>query len=111
MVAIKGMKTQTDCKDCPFMATDGADELRSPMMCVALWATKHETKHCVGGRVLDDCPLVEVVTCKNCKYNDENVCTIDGCRITNDYFCVCVRRKDNEQTLEYTDQDTMMSAT
>ena len=70
MVAIKGMKTQTDCKDCPFMATDGADEneLNHSMMCVALWGMKHEVRHCVSGKVLDDCPLVEIVTCKNCKY-------------------------------------------
>ena len=68
MVAIKEMEMQTDCKKCPFMAIDGTDELRSPMMCVALWATKHEIKHCVEGRILDDCPLVEVITCKDCKY-------------------------------------------
>lgn len=60
MVALKGMELQTDCKKCPFMATDGADALLSPMMCIALWATKHEVKHCVQGKILDDCPLVEV---------------------------------------------------
>lgn len=59
MVAIKEMELQTDCQKCPLMATDGVDEL-SPMMCLALWATKHEVKHCVSGKVLDDCPLVEV---------------------------------------------------
>ena len=63
MVILKGMAPQTDCQKCPFMATDGADTL-SPMMCIALWATKHEVKHCVSGKVLDDCPLVEIVTCK-----------------------------------------------
>lgn len=88
MVVIKGMEMQTGCEKCPFMATDGADEL-SPMMCVALWGMKHEVRHCVSGKVLDDCPLVEVVTCKDCKYNDENVCTIDGCGIENNYFCDC----------------------
>ena len=97
MVAIKGMEMQTDCKKCPFMATDGTDEL-SPMMCVALWATKHEIKHCVEGRILDDCPLVEIVTCRDCKYNDENFCMIDDCRIAddiaNDYFCACASRKE-----------------
>ena len=115
MIAIKEMETQTDCKKCPFIATDGTDELRSPMMCIALWATKHEIKHCVEGRILDDCPLVEIVTCKDCKYNDENFCMIDDCRIAedivNDCFCACGRRKDNEQTLEYADQNTIMSAT
>ena len=93
MVAIKGIEIQTDCKKCPFMATDGTDELRNPMMCVALWATKHEIKHCVEGRILDDCPLVEVVACKDCKYNDENICTIDGCTVTDNYFCECAERR------------------
>ena len=71
MVIFKGMEPQTDCQKCPFMATDGADTL-SPMMCIALWATKHEVKHCTQGKVLDDCPLVEIVTCKDCKHNDEH---------------------------------------
>lgn len=56
MIAIKGMKLQTDCRKCPFMATDGTDTLLSPMMCIALWATKH----CTQGKILDDCPLVEI---------------------------------------------------
>lgn len=86
MVILKGMEPQTDCQKCPFMATDGADEL-SHMMCLALWATKHEVKHCVQGRILDDCPLEEIVTCKDCKYNDEGTCYIDGLRVRDDYFC------------------------
>ena len=85
MVAIKGMELQTDCQKCPFMATD----VLSPMMCLALWATKH----CIKGKILDDCPLVEIVTCKDCKYNDENVCTIDGCGIVDDYFCSSGERR------------------
>jgi len=43
------------------MGTDGnPKDLLSPMMCVAIWATTHEIKHCVGGKILDDCPLVEI---------------------------------------------------
>ena len=87
MVVLKDMEPQTDCQQCPFMATDGTDTLLSPMMCLALWATKHEVKHCVSGKILDDCPLVEIVTCKDCKYNDENTCYIDGLRVCDDYFC------------------------
>ena len=95
MVAIKGMEMQTDCKKCPFMATDSADEneLNHPMMCIALWGMKHEVRHCVSGKVIDDCPLVEVVTCKDCKHNDENVCIIDGCTVTDNYFCECAERR------------------
>ena len=97
MIAIKGMKTQTDCKKCPFMATDGTDELRSPMMCVALWATKHEIKHCVEGRILDDCPLVEVITCKDCKHNYKDTCDIDGLVVCDEYFCANGKRKEEEE--------------
>ena len=67
MVAIKGMELQTDCQKCPFMATDGTDALLSPMMCLALWATKH----CTQGKVLDDCPLVEIEECKVGKWIDK----------------------------------------
>lgn len=92
MVVIKGMELQTDCQKCPLMATDGADALLSPMMCVALWATKHEIKHCVQGKILDDCPLVEIVTCKDCKHwHDDGIMTTCDKNIGNgfprDYFC------------------------
>ena len=60
MVVLKGMEPQTDCRKCPFVASDGTDTLLSPMMCMALWATKH----CTQGEILDDCPLVEIVNCK-----------------------------------------------
>ena len=85
MIILKGMEPQTDCQKCPFMATDGADKL-SPMMCIALWATKH----CTQGKILDDCPLVEIITCKDCKHNDEDTCYIDG---LNDYFCSSGERR------------------
>jgi hypothetical protein len=71
MVTIKGLKKQTDCKKCPLMGKDGnPKDLFSPMMCVAIWATTHEIKHCVGGEILNDCPLVEIGTCKDCKHRD-----------------------------------------
>lgn len=61
MVAIKGMETPKDCKKCPLMGTDGnPKDLLNPMMCVAIWATTHEIKHCVEGKILDDCPLAEI---------------------------------------------------
>lgn len=93
MVILKGMAPQTDCQKCPFMATDGADEL-SPMMCIALWATKHEVKYCVQGEILNDCPLVEIVTCKDCKHNYEDTCDIDMLEVCDDYFCANGKRKE-----------------
>lgn len=65
MVGIKDMETPKDCKKCPLMGTDGAPkDFFKPMMCVAIWATKHEIKHCIDGKKRDDCPLVEIEECK-----------------------------------------------
>ena len=94
MVIFKGMEPQTDCRKCPFVALDGMDTLLSPMMCMALWATKHEVKHCTQGKILDDCPLVEIVTCKDCKHNDQDTCYIDGLGVRDDYFCSSGERKE-----------------
>lgn len=74
MIAIKGIEKQTDCKKCPLMGTDGdpKDPL-SPMMCIAIWATKREIKHCVEGKILDDCPLVDIITCGECNHCDQDI--------------------------------------
>lgn len=61
MVAIKGLKMPIECKKCRLMGTDGNPRYTvSPNMCIAIWAVTHETKHCVGGKILDECPLVEI---------------------------------------------------
>lgn len=61
MVAIKNMEMPTDCKKCTLMGTDGDPrDYLNPMMCIAIWAITHEIKHCVGGEIRDDCPLVEI---------------------------------------------------
>ena len=57
------MEMPKDCRMCPFMATDGIDTL-APMMCVVIWGKNHEKKHCIQGKVRDDCPLKEVPTGK-----------------------------------------------
>ena len=90
MVIFKGMEPQTDCQKCPFMATDGADKL-SPMMCIALWATKH----CTQGKILDDCPLEEIVTCKDCKHRKkvkDDYCEYTNMVMNDDEFCSSAER-------------------
>lgn len=98
MIAIKGMEKQTDCKKCPLMATDGLDKF-SPIMCAAIWAIKHEVKHCIGGKVLDDCPLVEIVTCKGCANYvkgalDEEICLRGHELIRENFYCADAERKE-----------------
>lgn len=70
MIAIKGLNMPIDCKKCPLMGTDGdpTRDILSPMMCIAIWATTHETKHCVSGKIRDDCPLVETEERKTGKW-------------------------------------------
>lgn len=105
MIAIKGMEKQTDCKKCNLMGTDGnPKDILSPMMCVAIWAIKHEVKHCIGGKVLDDCPLTEIITCENC--NNHGISKehpdIDGARYCSalhtytgyDFYCKDGERKE-----------------
>jgi hypothetical protein len=41
-----------------------------------------------------NCPLVEIVTCEDCKSNNDNTCTIDGCGIVDDYFCASAERRE-----------------
>ena len=99
MVILKGIEPQTDCQKCPFMATDVTDIL-SPMMCLILWATKHEVKHCVQGETLDDCPLEEIVTCKNCKHRKKvkddwgYYCEYTNMVMDDDEFCSSAERKE-----------------
>lgn len=70
MIAIKDMEMPTDCKKCSLMGTDGnPKDLLRPMMCVAIWATTHEIKHCVSGKIRDDCPLVEIEEPEDCVNN------------------------------------------
>ena len=104
MVIFKGMEPQTDCQKCPFVATDGADTLLRPrMMCMALWATKHEVKHCVKEKILDDCPLVEIEERKVGKWIDKEkimfpICSKCGLTSVEKYsFCPnCGSRMDEE---------------
>lgn len=100
MIAIKDMEITKDCKKCPLMGTDGIDTL-SPMMCIAIWATKHEKKHCVSGRVHDDCPLVEIGTCKDCNLyrpdqNKNMRCQVLDFYPNPDFYCAAFEKRGNE---------------
>ena len=78
MVAVKGMKMPESCSDCDFChghlcKRTGADVVANPK---------------------DNCPLIEIVTCKDCKHNSDNTCTIDCCGIADDYFCGIAERRE-----------------
>ena len=94
MIAIKEMDIPKRCEECKFCLRQRTNDYGSFGEC--LLQKNKRVNRLVWSRD-DNCPLVEVGTCKDCKYNDEKVCIIDGCRITviaNDYFCACARRKE-----------------
>ena len=75
------------------MAIDGADtSLLSHMM----WATKH----CTQGRILADCPLEEIVTCKDCKHRKKvkddwgYYCEYTNMVMDDDEFCSSGERNE-----------------
>lgn len=85
MIAIKGMEMPTSCKECMLNNVD------SP------WFALCRT---TGNNVIEykdsrhpNCPLVEIVTCKDCKYNYENSCDYDGWGVNDDYFCAKGERR------------------
>ena len=84
MIAIKGMEEMPSCcYECPYF--DDYCKLTSK------WERDTE-------QIRDaDCPLVEVVTCKDCKHNYENSCDLDGYGIDDDFYCANGERKENEK--------------
>lgn len=100
MIAIKDMEMPIDCKQCPLMGVDGSPrDPFSPMMCIAIWATKRERKHCVEGKILNDCPLVEIVTCKDCRNYvkgalDEEICLKGHELISESFYCADGERRE-----------------
>lgn len=81
MIAIKDMKKMPSCcYECPYF-----DDY-----CALTGKWERDTE-----QVRDkDCPLVEIVTCKDCKHNYENSCDFDGFGIDDDFFCAGGERKE-----------------
>ena len=104
MIAIKGMEEKpTNCKKCPLVGEDGNSKGPfKPMVCIPIWATTHEIKHCIGGRILEDCPLVDIVTCGECSHCDKKMvegieslwCMREYCATDEDYYCGSGERRE-----------------
>jgi len=83
MVAIKGMKMPENCIECLLFDDEYGD-------CNVMGETKADATE----ERAKNCPLVEIVTCKDCKHNSDNTCTIDCCGIADDYFCGIAERRE-----------------
>jgi hypothetical protein len=94
MIAIKGMEMPTKCSICPFNAYY---ENLGEYICE--YVGKIIDKDERWEKKLDDCPLVEIVTCKDCKHwHDDGIMTTCDKNIGNgflkDYYCADGKRRE-----------------
>jgi hypothetical protein len=83
MVAVKGMKMPKNCMECLLFDDEYGD-------CNIMG----EPKANMTEERAKNCPLVEIVTCEDCKFNDNNTCAIDGFGVADDYFCAGGKRRE-----------------
>ena len=89
MVEIKGMEIPKSCSQCKLCVEDKYADMTCVLLCEEWEENDYNENH------RDErCPLVEIVTCKDCKYNYENSCDFDGFGIDDDYFCAKAERKE-----------------
>lgn len=87
MVAVKGMKIPESCIDCPFVKAEGTKFFCSRIM-------KYIDKDNLGNKH-DDCPLVEIVTCKDCDNRcTGGLCTKHNITVTKDFYCADGERRE-----------------
>ena len=85
MVAIKGIDMPKECYRCPIM--DGEYGVCQIIGEPKVDMTEERAKNC---------PLVEIITCKDCRYNYENNCDMYGCKVIDEYFCAGAERREKE---------------
>ena len=85
MIAIKEMKMPNSCSECNLTTRKTWNYACSINL---------KDIDCTETKRPKDCPLVEIVTCKDCKHNDEGTCYIDGLGVRDDYFCSSGERKE-----------------
>jgi hypothetical protein len=109
MIAIKGMEMPDSCYDCHFAVDEETNDYGSFCKCGIL--EDYETINLLEHSKHHNCPLVEIVTCKDCKHrkkvhpdwkHDKKAevyfCTLQSdeyCyEVKDDYFCKDGERKE-----------------
>lgn len=92
MIAVKG-EMPKNCEECKFCINQKTNDYGSFGECLF----QKSRVNCLRSSRDDDCPLIEVVTCKDCKHNYEDTCDIDGLGVCDDYFCANGKRKEEEE--------------
>lgn len=92
MIAIKNMEMPDSCYDCHFAVDEESNDYGSFCKCGIL--NDYETINLLEHSKHLNCPLVEIITCKDCEHNDEGSCDMDGCGVTDDCYCYCAYRRE-----------------
>ncbi len=82
MIAIKGMEMPKSCSECPFKANDYVCGLLD----YAFSCNRFKERNY-------NCPLVEIVTCKDCKHNKNGVCPNYRHFVDDDFYCADAERR------------------
>ncbi len=88
MVAIKDMEMPKGCSKCPLHFFDPIEGLCCQMI------SEHidcKPKHDMDSR----CPLVEIITCKDCIHYDKELkeCMVNNIQCNDDFYCADAERR------------------
>jgi hypothetical protein len=97
MIGIKGMEMPNDCMECNFCNHIKSNDYGTYGDCVILG--DNERMNLLLHQKHSDCPLVEIVTCKDCKHwhDDGIITTCDkhiGHGFPRDHFCADAERRE-----------------
>lgn len=95
MIAIKGMKMPSRCEVCDFRKSDHYNGEEYCSKAIGSNIIIHEKER------LENCPLIEIVTCKDCKNcwciegSKNKLCEKHGCmKVSNNFYCADGERKE-----------------
>lgn len=95
MIAIKDMEMPKGCQRCKFFRKhlfgNGLDYSYSCMLRATEfpypWIRQLEER-------ASDCPLVEIITCKDCKHNKNGICPNYRHFVEDDFYCADAERRE-----------------
>lgn len=91
MIAIKGMETPKRCAKCKFCINQKTNDYGSFGECLL---QENKKVNCLVWSRDDNCPLVEVVTCKDCKHNRNGICPNYRHFVDDNFFCADGERRE-----------------
>lgn len=94
MIAIKGIKMPSECMECMFCNHIKNNDYGLCYGDCAIFGDG-EIMNLLLHRKHSDCPLVEIVTCKDCDNRcTGGLCTKHNITVTKDFFCADAEREE-----------------